>query len=163
MLFNISTSRWNMLFKWPKMSYPNNGIFCKCSNWQCNVISFRPIGLINHRRSGEQTVARIVWVHEGLHLHTVQIKSRIQRGTNINKRNECTYFNVTGCLLVVILLFFTLNSFNVSGGNERGNISEISDPINLEMSQLNKALSPSTASTKVIYSSYGGYIQLVFL
>ncbi|XP_056290201.1 ranBP-type and C3HC4-type zinc finger-containing protein 1 [Pseudoliparis swirei] len=41
-----------------------------------------------------------------------------------------------------------LHTSSNTGGNERGNISEISDPINLEMSQLNKALSPSTASTK---------------
>ncbi|TNN89058.1 RanBP-type and C3HC4-type zinc finger-containing protein 1 [Liparis tanakae] len=41
-----------------------------------------------------------------------------------------------------------LHTSSNTSGNERGNISEISDLINLEMSQLNKALSPSTASTK---------------
>lgn len=50
---------------------------------------------------------------------------------------------VTGCLLD----FF---SINVSGGSERGTISEIRDLINLEMPQLNEALSTNTASTQVI-------------
>lgn len=41
-------------------------------------------------------------------------------------------------------------SLNVSGGSERGTITEIKDLINLEMPQLNEALSTNTASTQVI-------------
>ncbi|XP_071775598.1 ranBP-type and C3HC4-type zinc finger-containing protein 1 [Centroberyx gerrardi] len=37
---------------------------------------------------------------------------------------------------------------NASGGSERGNINEIRDLINLEMPQLNEALSPSRTSTQ---------------
>lgn len=62
---------------------------------------------------------------------------------------------VTGCLLDT---FFSLN---VSRGSERRNINEIRDLINLEMPQLNEALSPNTASTQVIDGSYGGLISRV--
>ncbi|XP_029313853.1 ranBP-type and C3HC4-type zinc finger-containing protein 1 [Cottoperca gobio] len=41
-----------------------------------------------------------------------------------------------------------LQTSNVSGGSERGNISEIRDLTNMEMPQLTEALSPSTASTQ---------------
>uniref|UniRef100_A0A8D0A327 RBR-type E3 ubiquitin transferase n=1 Tax=Sander lucioperca TaxID=283035 RepID=A0A8D0A327_SANLU len=42
----------------------------------------------------------------------------------------------------------TFFSLNVSRGSERRNINEIRDLINLEMPQLNEALSPNTASTQ---------------
>ncbi|XP_036935237.1 ranBP-type and C3HC4-type zinc finger-containing protein 1 isoform X1 [Acanthopagrus latus] len=41
-----------------------------------------------------------------------------------------------------------LHTSTNTGGSERGNVSEIRDLINLEMPQLNEAMSPSTASTQ---------------
>ncbi|XP_018548639.1 ranBP-type and C3HC4-type zinc finger-containing protein 1 [Lates calcarifer] len=41
-----------------------------------------------------------------------------------------------------------LHTGSSTGGSERGNVSEIRDLINLEMPQLNEALSPSTSSTQ---------------
>lgn len=41
-----------------------------------------------------------------------------------------------------------LNTGSSTGGSERGNIGEIRDLINLEMPQLNEALSPSTSSSQ---------------
>lgn len=64
-----------------------------------------------------------------------------------------SYISLMGAHIhLQVFIYFPLN---VSGGSERGNVSEIRDLINLEMPQLNEAMSPSTASTQVTDISCG--------
>lgn len=79
----------------------------------------------------------------------------LSRVTHVQTQRHSHISLLGAHIYLQVFIYFPLN---VSGGSERGNISEIRDLINLEMPQLNEAMSPSTASTQVTDISCGDFL-----